>query len=144
MELLPINEKKSREAAEKILEEYRTQHGFANAPINPRLTSAWGDGTATSTVVRQQYPQARLERQQAGKRFCEWCDRCINSLPKQAHRDLLRARYCDGPESEHPDQTAIDTIEVSAATYSRRKADALLAAAFYFGVETDEIDMSEH
>lgn len=134
MELLSISDDKDRAAVEGILNKYRSERGFMRAPINPKITSAWGDGTAASTADRPSYAQERLERQSSAQKFCEWCDRCIAAMPKQSHQRLLRIRYCDGPETETPDGTTMAILDISAATYTRRKRNALLAAAWYFGV----------
>ncbi|OAU15211.1 ArpU family phage packaging/lysis transcriptional regulator [Lacticaseibacillus rhamnosus] len=134
MELLSISDEKDREAVENILNKYRAERGFIKAPVNPKITSAWGDGTSASTVQRPLYAQRRLERQESARKFCEWCDSCIASMPKQSHQRLLRVRYCDGPETDTPDGDAMNILDISAATYTRRKKNALLAAAWYFGV----------
>ncbi len=52
MELLPIDEKKSRAAAEEVLEQYREKRAIVRMPAMPKLTSSWGDGTANSTAPR--------------------------------------------------------------------------------------------
>jgi hypothetical protein len=136
MELFPVNEEKSRAAAEDVFKEYRLQRGLMSAPVNPRITSSWGDGQPTGSGSPRPYAQQLMERKQHAEAYCKWCDRCIDSLPKRSHQQLLRARYCDGPESIHPDTTAIGVLDWPSATYFRRKNEALLAAAFYLGVET--------
>lgn len=131
MELLPIDEEKTHEAAEKILSKYRQKRGFANMPVNPAITSAWSDGTAASTAEKEFYAQQFVEQREAGKSYIEFVDRAIESLPRQTHRDLLRARFCDGAESDHPDFTAMDRLDISSSKYFRVKAQALLAVAHY-------------
>lgn len=131
MELLPINEAETKLQAEQILLQYREQRGFANMPINPKVTSAWGDGTAASTVERDPYALERLERQEKGNKFISYVDRAVAALPKQTHQELLRARYCEGLETEHPDMTAMDKLDISSSAYTERKNKALLAIAYY-------------
>lgn len=41
MELLPIDEKKSRAAAEEVLEQYREKRAIVRMPAMPKLTSSW-------------------------------------------------------------------------------------------------------
>lgn len=132
--LLPIDEGKSRREAEKVLDRYREVRGMLNMPINPRITSSWRDGLPASTTEHDPYPLARVQQQRWAKNYLKYCDRCIRSLPKISHQRLLRARYCDGPESDHPDLTAMTNLGIASSTYFNRKADALLAVAFYLDV----------
>lgn len=138
MSLLPINEEESRIAADKQLSRYREERGVMNMPINPRITSVWGDGLSPSTAEHDPYPIQRMERIRHAKAFVKYVDRCIHALPKQSHQRLLRARYCDGPETDHPDLTAMEALEISSSTYFRIRSDALLAVSFYLGVEVHE------
>ncbi|WP_040536985.1 transcriptional regulator [Schleiferilactobacillus shenzhenensis] len=138
MSLLPINEEESRVAADEQLSRYREERGIMTMPINPRITSSWGDGMSPSTAERDPYPIERMERIRHAKGFIRYVDRCIHALPKRSHQRLLRARYCDGPESDHPDATAMQVLDISSSSYFRLKSEALLAVSFYLGVEVHE------
>jgi hypothetical protein len=134
VELLPINEKKSRIAAEIILNQYRLKRSVANMPVAPIVTSGWGDGTPASTASRQYYAQQREEEMERAQRFCDWCDRCIESLPRARHQKLLRVRYCEGIEQEQADTAAMGELDVSSSTYFKLKYEALLAISYFLGV----------
>lgn len=131
MELLPIDEAKTKLQAEETLMKYREQRGFANMPVSPKITSAWGDGTAASTNERDPYALERLQRQERAQSFVRFIDWAISALPKRSHQQLLKVRYCDDAESDHPDMTAMMRLEISSSTYTDRKAKALLAVAHY-------------
>lgn len=131
MELLPINEGKTKLRAEEILMKYREQRGFANMPVSPKITSAWGDGTSASTGEHDPYALERLQRQERAQSFIKFIDWAIAALPKGSHQRLLRVRYCDGAESDHPDMTAMLQLEISSSTYTDRKSKSLLSVAHY-------------
>lgn len=131
MELLPIDEAKTKLSAEQFLMQYREKAYFAKMPVNPKITSHWGDGSSPSTAERDPYAVERLVRQEKSSKFVSYIDRAIAALPKQSHQQLLRVRYCQGLETEHPDMTAMDALDISSSTYTERKGKALLAIAHY-------------
>ncbi|WP_056976162.1 ArpU family phage packaging/lysis transcriptional regulator [Lacticaseibacillus sharpeae] len=137
MELLPIDEKKSRAAAEEVLEQYREKRAIVRMPAMPKLTSSWGDGTANSTAPRSPYAQQLLEDRERARGFCSWVEASIDHLPRELHQRLLLARYVDGSETQHPDLTAMDVLDISSSHYFRIKAQALLAVSYYLGLQRD-------
>ena len=138
MELLPkIDEKRTRANAELILDSYREQRGFATMPVNPKITSSWGDGTAASTAPKEEYSMQWLRvkaRKQSAQSFIDFCDSAIRAVPKADLQALLKIRYCNGFETKHPDQTAIDVLDISNASYFTLKHTALIAVAHYLDV----------
>jgi ArpU family phage transcriptional regulator len=129
IELFPRNDAEARQRAESILNLYRQKRAIADAPVNPLITQSWGDGSAHSTAPHVSTPQAHLERTESAARYCEWVDGIIARLPRKRHRELLRARYCDGDEEDFPDYVAMDTIALSRSKYFECKRNALLAFA---------------
>lgn len=134
MSLLPIDEEKSRRRADEELDKYRDARGMANMPVNPRITSAWRGGMPASTAEHDPYPMQYMQEIKWAKHFLRDVDRAIHALPKRSHQRLLRARYCDGAESDHPDLSAMTELGIASSTYFQRKRDALLAIAFYLHV----------
>lgn len=134
MSLLPIDEEKSRRRAEEELSKYRDARGMANMPVNPKVTSSWRGGIAASTAEHDPYPLQYMQEVKWAKGFLHYVDKAIHALPKRSHQRLLRARYCDGPESDHPDLSAMTELGIASSTYFQRKRDALLAISFYLHV----------
>ncbi|KRK40814.1 hypothetical protein [Loigolactobacillus bifermentans] len=139
-ELFPINETETKAKAQEILSKYRTERGYAHMPINPRVTSSWSTETA-STVERDPYALERVQRKESGQEYTDYIDQAIEALPLQEHQWILKARYCDGSDSRHPDMDAIERLNglnpmnysISPAKYFVIRDEALVAIAYYLG-----------
>ncbi len=124
--MIVIDEVETRAAAEKILSDYRTARGIARMPVNQKITSAWSDGLPASTANNDPYAQRYIEQKESAQQYVDWIDGAIAAIPKQIFQELLRARYCEGLESNHPDMDAIDRLDISASKYFDDKRTALL------------------
>ncbi len=136
MELLPVDEKATRNMAEYYLNQYRTKKSFAERPeinINPKVTESFGDGASHATTPRAPYAEQRVMDIAAAQRYCDWIDWAIKSVPKYKHRELLKIRYCE--HDEPTDSQCMDRLinrlghEIGSTTYFSWKKDAELAVA---------------
>lgn len=137
MALLPeLDKEQTKHNVRKILSKYRKYKAYINAPINPKITSSFGDGASSSTALVPEYAEQRMIDAEKGEAFCKWVDWAINSCRKYQYRELLKVVYCEGYEEDHGYYMTVLTqrlpdkyYNISATTYFNWHGMALLDVA---------------
>jgi len=102
MALFPeLDKEQTKKNTRKILSRYRKLKAYINAPINPRITSSFGDGTSASTIPIPEYAEQMLMNAEKGKTFCCWVDWAIENCRKYQYKELLKIVFCEGYEENH-------------------------------------------
>lgn len=102
MVLFPeLDKEQTKQNARNILSKYRKYKAYINAPINPRVTSSFGDGMSGTTAPRLEYAEQRVLNAEKGETFCRWIDWAIENCRKYQYKELLKIVFCEGYEEGH-------------------------------------------